>query len=139
MAHVIFGREYAEQADAIVIGSGIGGLVCANLLAQGGMKVLLLERHSMLGGFCSTFRRKGFVFDAATHFYPLLGNPTTLTGKILRDIDVPTEWVKMDPVDRFHLPGLPAFAATQALGTDTAKEAFTEAVAGPEKKRAAAY
>ena len=39
------------------------------------MKVLLLERHYMLGGFCSTFRRKGFVFDAATHFYPLLGNP----------------------------------------------------------------
>jgi hypothetical protein len=37
------------------------------------------------------------------------------------------------------LPGLPAFAATQALGTDMAKEAFTEAVAGPEKKRGAAY
>ena len=110
MAHVIFGREYPEQVDAIVIGSGIGGLVCGNLLARGGMKVLLLERHSMLGGYCSTFRRKGFIFDAATHFYPLLGNPTTLTGKILRDLEIPTEWVKMDPVDRFHLPGLPPFA-----------------------------
>ena len=98
----IFGREYPEQVDAIVIGSGIGGLVCANLLAQGGMKVLLLERHFMLGGFCSTFRRKGFIFDAATHFYPLLGNPTTLTGKVLRDLEIPTEWVKMDPVDRFQ-------------------------------------
>ena len=108
--HLIFGREYPEQYDAIVIGAGVGGLVCANLLAQGGMKVLLLERHFMLGGFCSTFRRKGFIFDAATHFYPLLGNPTTLTGKILADLDIPTEWVKMDPVDRFHLPNLPAFA-----------------------------
>src|ERR1700744_3996818 len=73
------------------------------------MKVLLLERHFMLGGFCSTFRRKGFIFDAATHFYPLLGNPSTLTGKILKDLQVPTEWIKMDPVDQFHLPGLPAF------------------------------
>ncbi|MGH9787014.1 MAG: phytoene desaturase family protein [Terriglobia bacterium] len=108
--HVIFGREYPERFDAIVIGSGIGGLVCANLLAQGGMRVLLLERHFMLGGFCSTFRRKGFIFDAATHFYPLLGNPTTLTGKILHDLGIPTEWIKMDPVDRFHLPGLPPFA-----------------------------
>ena len=110
MAHVVFGREYPEQNDAIVIGSGIGGLFCANLLAQGGMKVLLLERHYMLGGFCSTFRRKGFVFDAATHFYPLLGSPATLTGKLLRQLEIPTEWVKMDPVDQFHVPGLPPFA-----------------------------
>ena len=73
------------------------------------MKVLLAERHSVLGGFCSTFRRNGFIFDAATHFYPLLGNKTTLTGKILDELEIPTEWVKMDPVDRFHLPGLPVF------------------------------
>jgi phytoene desaturase len=110
MSYTIFGREYPEQVDAIVIGAGIGGLFCANLLARDGLKVLLLERHYMLGGFCSTFRRQGFVFDAATHFYPLLGNPDTLTGKVLRDLGVPTEWVKMDPVDQFHLPNLPPFA-----------------------------
>ena len=121
MMHVIFGREYPEQHDAIVIGSGIGGLVCANLLAEGGMKVLLIERHSMLGGFCSTFRRQGFLFDAATHFYPLLGNPTTLTGKILHDLGIETEWVKMDPVDRFHLPNLPAFAVPADFGEYLAK------------------
>ncbi|HWP86153.1 MAG TPA: NAD(P)/FAD-dependent oxidoreductase [Terriglobia bacterium] len=121
MAHVIFGREYRQQYDAIVIGSGIGGLVCANLLAEGGMKVLLIERHSALGGFCSTFRRKGFVFDAATHFYPLLGNPATLTGKILHDLGIETEWIKMDPVDRFHLPHLPAFAVPADFGAYLAK------------------
>lgn len=106
----IFGRHYPNKYDAIVIGAGIGGLICANLLAKGGMKTLLLERHYMLGGFCSTFRRKGFIFDAATHFYPLLGNPSTLTGKLMKELGVPTEWVKMDPVDQFHLPGLPTFA-----------------------------
>src|SRR3989304_9390590 len=106
MAHVIFGREYPEQHDAIVIGSGIGGLVCANLLAEGGMKVLLIERHYVLGVFCSSFRRKGFLFDAATHFYPLLGNPSTLTGKLVCELGLPTEWIKMDPVDQFHLPSL---------------------------------
>jgi phytoene desaturase len=116
MAHVIFGREYPEQFDAVVIGGGIGGLVCANLLAEGGMKALLIERHSVLGGFCSTFRRKGFLFDAATHFYPLLGNPTTLTGKILYDLGVETEWVKMDPVDRFHLPDGSVFAVPADFG-----------------------
>src|SRR5215467_8778534 len=110
MASTIFGREYPEQYDAIVVGSGIGGLFCANLLAFEGMKVLLLERHYMLGGFCSTFRRKGFLFDAATHFYPLLGNPSTLTGRLLRELEIPTEWIKMDPVDQFHFPDSKPFA-----------------------------
>src|SRR5437762_5422976 len=113
---VIFGRPYPTSYDAILIGSGIGGLFCANLLAKSGLKVLLLERHYMLGGFCSTFRRKGFIFDAATHFYPLLGNPTTLTGKLLQDLGIPTEWVKMDPVDQFHFPSLPRFAVPADFG-----------------------
>lgn len=108
--HRIFGRDYASGWDAIVIGAGIGGLFCANLLARGGLKVLLLERHYMLGGFCSSFRRKGFLFDAATHFYPLVGNPETLPGRVLRELEIPTEWIKMDPVDQFHLPGMPVFA-----------------------------
>jgi phytoene desaturase len=116
MAHRIFGREYPEQYDAIVIGSGVAGLFCANFLADAGLKVLLLERHSVLGGFCSTFRRNGFLFDAATHFYPLLGNPATLTGKLVKQLELPTEWVKMDPVDQFHLPGMPTFAVPADFG-----------------------
>jgi phytoene dehydrogenase-like protein len=108
--HVLFGRTYPQCYDAIVIGGGIGGLMCANLLGRGGMRVLLLEKHSVLGGFCSSFRRKGFLFDAATHFYPLLGNPATITGKLLRELEIPTEWIKMDPVDQFHLPNSPPFA-----------------------------
>src|ERR1700680_890176 len=106
----VFGRNYPDSYDAIIIGSGIGGLFCANILAKAGLKILLLEKHYMLGGFCSSFRRKGFVFDAATHFYPLLGNPQTLTGKLLRELDIPTEWIKMDPVDQFHFPGSATFA-----------------------------
>ncbi len=90
--------------DAVVIGAGIGGLVTANLLARDGLKVLLVEQHYMVGGYCSTFRRAGYTFDAATHFYPLLGNPETLTGHLLADLGVKTGWVKMDPVDTFHLP-----------------------------------
>ena len=126
--HNVFGREYPTRYDAIVIGAGIAGLYCANLLAKGGMKVLLLERHFMLGGFCSTFRRKGYIFDAATHFYPLLGNPTTLTGKITKDIGCETEWIKMDPVDQFHLPGCKPFAvpADFAPYVERLKEWFPE-------------
>lgn len=96
--------------DAVVIGSGIGGLIAANLLAREGLKVLLLEQHYMVGGYCSTFRRGGYTFDAATHFYPLLGNPETLTGRLLVELGVTTGWVKMDPVDTFHFPDGTRFA-----------------------------
>ena len=96
--------------DAVVIGAGVGGLVAANLLARGGLSVLLVEQHYMAGGYCSTFRRAGYTFDAATHFYPLLGNRETLTGKLLSDLGVETRWVKMDPVDTFHFPDGSRFA-----------------------------
>src|SRR4051812_27261434 len=58
----------------------------------------------MVGGYCSTFRRGAFTFDAATHFYPLLGNPMTITGSLLEQLGSRTRWVKMDPVDHFHFP-----------------------------------
>jgi phytoene dehydrogenase-like protein len=93
-----------ERYDAVVIGAGIGGLICANLLARDGLRTLLVEQHYMVGGYCSTFRRKGFTFDAASHFYPLLGNPDSITGRLLGELGVRTRWVKMDPVDHFRFP-----------------------------------
>ena len=103
--------------DAVIIGAGIGGLICANLLAREGLRVLLVEQHYMVGGYCSTFRRKGFTFDAATHFYPLLGNPETITGKLLLELGVTNEWVKMDPVDHFHFPDGSTFAVPADFDT----------------------
>lgn len=97
-------RPPSAAYDAVVIGAGIGGLFAAVELARQGAAVLLVEQHYMVGGYCSTFRRAGFTFDASTHFYPLLGNPTTITGKILGDLGLRTEWVRMDPVDTFHFP-----------------------------------
>jgi phytoene dehydrogenase-like protein len=105
------GRRY----DAVIIGAGVGGLTCANLLARAGLRVLLAERHYVVGGYCSAFRRGGYTFDAASHFYPLLGNPATITGRLLVDLGVRTRWVKMDPVDQFHLPDGTTFAVPADL------------------------
>ena len=69
-------EDPASEYDAVVVGAGIGGLISANLLAQAGLKTLLVEQHYVVGGYCSAFPRKGFHFDAASHFYPLLGNRT---------------------------------------------------------------
>src|SRR5436309_192740 len=114
-------RPPAPAYDAVVIGAGIGGLITANLLAKSGLSVLLAEQHYMVGGYCSTFRRAGYTFDAATHFYPLLGNPETLTGRLLAEIGVTTGWVKMDPVDTFHFPDGSRFAVPADLDVYLAK------------------
>src|SRR5258708_7092476 len=99
-----------DSYDVVVIGAGIGGLLCANLLAREGLRELLTEQHYMVGGYCSTFRRKGFTFHSATHFYPLLGNPATITGRLLSKLDLTNGWIRMDPVDHFHFPDGSSFA-----------------------------
>ncbi|MCZ2809173.1 MAG: FAD-dependent oxidoreductase, partial [Candidatus Bathyarchaeota archaeon] len=43
-------KDIKSEYDVIVIGSGLAGLTCANMLARGGYSVLLLEQHSKLGG-----------------------------------------------------------------------------------------
>jgi phytoene dehydrogenase-like protein len=58
-----------DAYDAIIIGAGIGGLVCGCYLAKAGMKVLIAEQHHKPGGYCTSFKRKGFTFDAAAHCF----------------------------------------------------------------------
>lgn len=55
-------REENEY-DVIIVGSGIGGLTCGALLSKRGYKVMVLEQHYQVGGYCSSFRRNGFTFN----------------------------------------------------------------------------
>src|SRR5258708_37797201 len=102
-------EEPNASYDAVVIGAGVGGLICANLLARAGLSVLIVEQHFMVGGYCSTFRRKGYTFDAATHFYPLLGNPATITGSLLSRPVLPTDSARLHPAHYLHFPHSPRF------------------------------
>mgnify|MGYP001772842583 CR=1 FL=1 len=52
-----------DEYDVIVVGAGIGGLTCGALLSKRGYKVLVLEQHYQVGGYCSSFSRRGFVFN----------------------------------------------------------------------------
>jgi len=59
-----------DRYDAVVIGSGLGGLTTANRLAKSGHRVLLLEHHHQIGGLATWFRRKGHIFDVSLHGFP---------------------------------------------------------------------
>ena len=52
-----------DEYDVIVVGAGIGGLTCGALLSKRGYKVLVLEQHYQVGGYCASFSRRGFVFN----------------------------------------------------------------------------
>jgi all-trans-retinol 13,14-reductase len=59
----------AGPCDAIVIGSGMGGLTAAALLAKhANRRVLVLERHYAAGGFTHSFHRSGFEWDVGVHY-----------------------------------------------------------------------
>lgn len=106
------GRSYkqhpglAEHWDAIVVGSGIGGLsVAATLAKLAGKRVLVLERHYTAGGFTHTFRRPGYEWDVGVHYIGDVSDPRGSARRIFDFItDGELEWADMGEVyDRIIL------------------------------------
>ena len=58
-----------DAYNAVIVGAGIGGLVCGCYLAKAGMKVLIAEQHHKPGGYCTSFKRGMYTFDAAAHSF----------------------------------------------------------------------
>ena len=74
-----------EDLDANIIGSGIGGLTTAAVMAKAGKRVLVLEQHDQAGGCCHTFLDKGYEFDVGIHYIGQMGRQTlikTLTDQV---------------------------------------------------------
>ncbi|MFC1496455.1 phytoene desaturase family protein [Candidatus Margulisiibacteriota bacterium] len=93
-------NQLKDKYDVIVIGSGLGGLVCANYLAKAGKSVLVIEQHLKPGGYCTSFKRKDYTFDAAVRLIGSCGN-YELIGLALRGIDVNINFIKRNPLPLF--------------------------------------
>ena len=89
--------------DAIVIGAGVAGLVCAAFLAKGGKKVLLVEQHFIPGGYCTSFKRKGFTFDAAVHHIGGCGK-WSVVGRCFKTLGIEMDFYPLDPMDHLIFP-----------------------------------
>jgi phytoene desaturase len=91
--------------DIIIIGAGVGGLTCGVLLAQKGLKVLVVEKNRKVGGCCTSFRRKGFSFDVSVQSI----GECHRGGRIWRLLDRldlldKIQFIRLEPAREYHFP-----------------------------------
>ncbi|MEE8449538.1 MAG: NAD(P)/FAD-dependent oxidoreductase [Thermodesulfobacteriota bacterium] len=95
--------------DAIVVGAGLGGLTCAAFLARNGLKTLVLEQSNVPGGYCHSFTRRRFEFDAAVRYIGYCG-PGQEVDLILKalELDQKVKFLEIEPdgYDRLIFPDL---------------------------------
>lgn len=103
------GRRYrpnrlAAHYDAIVIGSGMGGLTNAALLSELGWKVCVLEQHYTAGGYTHSYERNGYEWDVGVHYIGDVGAKTRTRRMFDFLSDGKLEWAPMDEeYDRFYV------------------------------------
>jgi len=95
----------AEEYDAVVVGSGFGGLSAAGLLARAGLSVLLCERADGLGGYGHGFSRGPYTFDPAIRVSHS-GGPDGLYAAVLGHLGT-ADRVQLVEVDRMYDAVLP--------------------------------
>ena len=73
-------RQHPPEGDhdAIIIGSGMGGMTCAALMAREGRRALVLERHYTAGGFTHVFKRNGYEWDVGIHYIGGVNRPESM-------------------------------------------------------------
>lgn len=94
------------QRTAIVIGSGIGGLVAGALLARYGWKITVCESHYLAGGAAHGFERDGYTFDSGPSFFCGLSDRHSLNPlrQVLDILDEFVEAIAYDPLGHYHFP-----------------------------------
>ncbi len=119
------GRRYrparlAPHYQAIVIGSGMGGLTTAALLSDLGWKVCVLEQHYTAGGYTHSFERNGYDWDVGVHYIGDVG-AMTQTRRLFDFLsDGTLQWAPMDPeYDRF-------FVGDKVFNAVAGKQAFRD-------------
>jgi all-trans-retinol 13,14-reductase len=134
--------------DAIVIGSGMGGIATAAFMAKEGKKVLVLERHYTPGGFTHVFTRKKYEWDVGVHYVGDVHREHTELHKMFKYItDGRMKWEEMGSPydimffgnDRYDFPaGTDEFKAQMKAyfpGEEKAIDEYVELIYATQKKQ----
>ena len=124
-------EESMADYDAIVVGSGAGGLSAALEVARSGFSVLVLEAMPSFGGYLNPFRRKQYSFDTGLHYMGELGQEGRFRN-LLEGLGISVDFVELDP-DGFDRYVFPDFELQLCKG----KERFEERLVRlfPEEER----
>jgi len=93
--------------DVLIIGAGISGLACGTFLAKQGLRVGILEQHTVPGGYCHSFKRGPYIFDAAVEYIGCCGKNQDVTNALrLLGANNYVAFDELNPqaFDRIHLP-----------------------------------
>ena len=103
-------RPQEDHYDVLIIGAGMAGMAAAIRLGHFGKKVLLLERHAIIGGLNSFYKLGGRKYDvglhAVTNYVPAGTKRAPLT-KLLRQLRIDHQALDLSPqiVSRVAFPG----------------------------------
>lgn len=91
-------QNVPEEADVIVIGSGLAGLSCAALLAHCDKSVVVLESHDAPGGAAHSWTRRGFHFESGPSLYSGFSTETSPNPlkNVFQIIEEDCEWITYD-------------------------------------------
>ncbi|GFR48781.1 hypothetical protein Agub_g10729, partial [Astrephomene gubernaculifera] len=93
------GEARSHETDVVVVGSGIGGLCCAGMLAKYGLKVTVVESHSIPGGAAHSWVRDGFHFESGPSLFSGLasqGKEANPLSHVLSALGVQLDLVRYD-------------------------------------------
>ncbi|MCH9695944.1 MAG: NAD(P)/FAD-dependent oxidoreductase [Gammaproteobacteria bacterium] len=122
----------ASEYDAVVIGSGMGGLTTAAMLSDLGRKVCVLEQHYTAGGYTHSYERNGYEWDVGVHYIGDVGAQTRTRKMFDYLSDGELKWAPMDAeYDRFYVGDkvFNAIAGKQEFRENLVRQFPAEAVA----------
>ncbi len=118
-------RLAQDHYDAIIIGSGIGGLTTAALLAKLGKRVCVLEQHYTAGGYTHAYENSGYEWDVGVHYIGEVHKPWTVLRRVFDVIsDNQLKWEPMD--DHFDRIILGDLTFDYLAGRDELKAALKQ-------------
>ncbi|MFQ5518219.1 MAG: phytoene desaturase family protein [Acidimicrobiia bacterium] len=114
-----------ERVDAVVVGAGLGGLSAAAHLARTGLRVAVLEHHSVPGGYAHEFHRRGYRFEVALHALDGAG-PGGWIRPLLENLGV-VDRIDLQRLDPFYVVRFPDHEVTAHANPDAYRADLVEA------------